>query len=96
MLAVPAQGSVHRGACAKAGVVPQPAVGREARAGVANDELVCLYAVEGTVAGVADSPDAVHGRYDPPGLLSCPRGVCAVPSPGCVAVGQCAAEGCAS
>ena len=57
---------------------------------------MCLYAVEGTAAGVTASPDAVHGRYDPPGPLSCLCGVCAVLSPGRVAAGQCAAEGCAS
>ena len=54
---------------------------------------MCLYAVEGTAAEVAASPDAVHGRYDPPGPFSFPCGVCAVSSPGRVAAGQCAAEG---
>ena len=40
VLAVPVQGSVCRSACAKAGVVPQPAVGGETRAGVAYNALV--------------------------------------------------------
>ena len=43
---------------------------------------------------VMTSPDAVHGRYDPPGPFSFPCGVCAVPLPGRVAIaaGQCAAS----
>ena len=54
---------------------------------------MCLYAVEETAAGVTASPDAVHGRYDPPVPLSFPCGVCAIPSPGRVPARQCAAEG---